>query len=266
MKLVIVKSLFCPDKDYLNKNFDSLIKLDAYFKILNNPTIEIDLYLIGWSYLYSKEIETFLKLIKLCFRNVIKIFWPVNYGKYKIFNSIQDHLKSKTYDYLFYLDHDIFLEFKNFDTFVSLPTLFDQIIENNKIGLVVYNQSEDCRHQKDIFENKLNCNNIDICWSNSKGSIACGSFLVKTSVFLELEPFNLDSVYGFDDMILIQKLADKNYASIVLEKIYVVHPYFKNQLYDKWKYDTIVCLINGKKFDYYAMIEESMNMWKNQQN
>lgn len=263
MKLLLVKSLFCPNAIYLQQNFNALTKLDCFFKLLNSNSIKIDLYLIGWANIYAQEIDIYLKLIKFNFNRIIKQYLPINFGKYYFFNIVKESEHICDYEYIMYMDHDIYLEFNNFDTFQEIFALFDHKINNKYIGLIVFNQKEDCRHQKDIYENKTNVNNINICWPNIHGSIACGCFISKTNIFSCLDSFELLSVYGFDDMYLTKQFEKKNYITVVLEQIYVIHPLYVNKIYDKWKSDVIINLINGKKYDYYRMIEESMNMWQN---
>lgn len=263
MKILIVKSLFCPNKQYLQKNFDSLIKLDAYLKLINTNNTIIDLYLIGWANQFEKEITIFLKLIKFKFINICTDFWKINYGKYYLFEKLRTNTCIGNYDYLLYMDHDIYFSFDNVISFPLIFSLLTEKIENDDIGVIVPNQLEDCRHQGNIYENNHILNNMDVCYSNTPGSIAMGCFIIKSDLFLSLDEFKLISVYGLDDIYILDKIKEKNCIAVITSNFYVVHPYSNNDIYNQWKYNNIIKMINGEEINYHRMIEESIELWNN---
>lgn len=260
MKILVIKTLFCPNKTYLQQNFDSLIKIDTYIKLYNKD-IDFDLLWIGWSNIYDNEIDIFLQLLQLKFRHITVNKWKINYGKYYLYENIRIRSFDTEYDYMLFLDHDIYFDFNNCIPFEHIYKLFDNDIENKKIGLISLNQKEDCRHQADIYENTAIISDIHICWSNCIGSIATGCFIIPFKLFQDLEQFDLVTVYGFDDIYIMNKLLDKKYMSVVLKNIYAVHPFCKNHIYDNWKYNCIVKMINNDITDYHTSLEESINLW-----
>ncbi len=245
MKYLIVKSIFCPNQDFYDICIDSIVKLDFY---IND---EIDLLLIGYIGNFKTNFETFLKIFPTKL-NIITDFFVLNYGKYYIFNKLFEYIKD--YDYFIYMDHDIIFD--------NNKNIIDSIINVNqeKIGLIAFNHKEDIRHQTDIYSNILEINNIKVCYPNLISSIACGCFAIECNKYLKMSKFELLSIYGLDDYYLLKKLQDLGYNSIVFHDIYIIHPKTNNIKYNKWKYDTIVNMINKDTLKYERQLEENINI------
>lgn len=263
MKLLIIKSLFCPNNNHLDLLLDSIFKINKYFELADH-TYEIDLLLIGWINKYSNEIDLYLSLLKIHFLNIHKIYWKINYGKYKMFNEMQIFLNNHQYDYMMYFDHDIHLDFNHMDTFQeTFFKIFEEKIKDELIGILYLNQTPDCRHQNSIYENSLTILSNVICWSCDLSSYASGAFVVPTKIFNAIVPFDLISVYGLDDYYLSSKIKSLGYHCAVLKNIHAIHPFNACKKYSNWKYSIVKKLIENKKINYDLSIQESINFWNN---
>lgn len=243
MKILIVKSVFCPNKNYFNITCNSLHKVNNYIKQFD---IKFDLLLIGWnSFNFDYD--------NLSFDSIFTEFWPINYGKAKIFNSCIDFVKNSKYKNLIYLDHDIY-----FDEYFDLKKISEI---TPKYGLVAFNHRMDCRHRPTIYINSSNFDELRIVWPNDDLGIASGAFIIDADKFRNLEYFELDSVYGLDDYHLCQQLTKQNYRNVVIANCYIIHPFDNNKEYGEWKKDNVKRMINND-LHYYRNIEESMNFFK----
>lgn len=260
MNILIIKSIFCPNEIFLQKMFDSIIKIDTYTNLFDKNN-KYNLLLVGWCNQQENSIDLFIELLnpKL---NISKIYWPINYGKYKLFNDLKVYADQNIHQCIIYLDHDIYFDF-NFNTMMDINEISKLFLEDEiiKIGLIAFNQKIDVRHQSDIYDNQLKINNINICWPNTFGSIACGAFMINPVIINKLSDIALVSVYGLDDVALVTELNNNCYKSIVLENYYVVHPFTDNYIYNKWKYDMVMKLISGTNINYYQTIEDANNLW-----
>lgn len=257
-KLLIVKSLFCPNETYLKKNFDTFEKINDFFR---ESEIEIDVMLIGWMPMYRKEIGDFLKN-KSNFKEIFINAWQYNLGKYQLFNSVKQFLSNdKKYDYLIYMDHDVYFPETKSPDFHEIFNLIGLEINCKKIGLILFNQLEDCRHQNDAYQNKFTINDINICLPDTLASVACGCFVTSQNIFVGLDDFDLVSIYGLDDLALTEKICQKDMVTILLPDIYVVHPFFKNDRYDAWKLSTVSEMIENKKINYFDILQTSKSLW-----
>lgn len=263
MRLLIIKSLFCPNNTHLDLLLDSIFKLNKYFE-LSDHNYEIDLLLIGWSNKYADKINLYLSLLKIHFLNIYKIYWKINYGKYKIFNEIQVFLKNHNHDYMMYFDHDIHLEFNHMKIFdEAFFKIFEEKINEELIGILYLNQTPDCRHQNSIYENSSSVLSNVICWSYDLSSYASGAFVMPTKIFIKIDSFDLISVYGLDDYHLSLKIKSLKYHCGVLKNIYAIHPFNTCKKYSNWKYSLVKKLIENKMISYDLTVQESINFWNN---
>lgn len=264
MRFLILKTAFCPDLTYLNTTLKSLIKTNIFIEMISkkNSEIKFDLLIIGWVKTFQKHIDLTLSLIQLNFENIYKEYWYLNYGKYKIYNFLIDFIKqyaSNDYNGIFILDHDIYFDFNSFDTFFELFTLQKLLIEGKQLGVIAFNQKLDVRHQREIYNNCLKYHHLNIVWPNNIGSIATGGIFLYPETILNLNYFDLFTVYGLDDYYLCKQLIDKGFLNVVLENIYIIHPKDMNIKYTQWKIENIKKLIDHRNADYFRNIEESMN-------
>ena len=251
MKILIIKSVFCPNKKYLDISINSLLKINTF------PTV--DLLLIGWTntHTYTQEIINIIP--SLTFQIVHTEFWPINYGKCKIFNYVIDFIKQNdTYTHIIFMDHDIW-----FDNITStiLESIINVTSSTQSLGLIAFNQKGDNRHRPTIYQNIETNNNIKIIWPNDDWSIASGAFIISTQTFKNINYFDLKSVYGLDDHYLCKQLTDKGYTNVVLANYYVMHPLDNNKEYKSWKNNNITKMLNKEDINYYMNIEESMNLF-----
>lgn len=258
MKILFVKSIFCPSNEYFISTISSIIKISLFIKLLKIDNIKFDLYLIGWGYKFINNMEAFIKILNHNFENIYKEYWTINYGKYKVLNTLIDF--NVDFDYLIYFDHDIFFDFKSLFKFSNFLQFGLPIFENKNIGLIAFNQKQDCRHQISSYENCEYINGFTYIWSNDVGSIATGAIIMKAKVLKSLSKFELLSVYGLDDYHLCNKLLYQGHVNMIITNIYVYHPFDNNLNYSIWKKNNIIKLINGKEVNYFQNIEESMNI------
>jgi len=253
-KFLIVRSIFAPDKTYLETTMKS-IKETLNFVMNTNYN---KIIFIGYSkFEIHDEIKQLCELHKLI--NYQIITWKVNFGKYRIINKI---FNEKNYNVILYFDHDIKINFDN-SIYQILAKLYNSYIEQKKIGYVALNQSIDIRHQIDIYENNLSIDNINICYPNQHnfGSISNGCFAIFDYCFKEISLKEI-SVYGFDDYYLNKEIVEKNYMCVVLKDFYVIHEFEKNMEYNNWKNKIRKYLIDNK-VSYYQSMEDGINFWNN---
>lgn len=288
MKILFVKSIFCPSNDFYVTTITSLLKSNIFInKFLKDNSHIFDLRLIGWAGIYEQKIINLLDNFfphNSNYKNISHELWSINYGKYKILNSIIEYLQNKNYDILLYMDHDIYFDMTTmqyFDNIIELAndafmssypdSVIDSMVPDSNVisdsinynfGLIAFNQKKDCRHQNDIYENIKIVNNLEVVWPthNTSGSIASGAFIVSAKKIEKIPNFNLIAVYGLDDYYLSKQFECMGYLNIVTKNFYVVHPFNNCTKYDYWKQQNVLKLINGTSIDYYQNIEESMSI------
>lgn len=269
MRILIVKSIFAPNQKFYKDTIDSIIKLDTnltialkkYYNLIStdsnlNSDITIELLFIGWINRFSEELDAFIKVYPFSFNVNVKEYY-LNYGKYYMFNDLRKHITNE--DILIYMDHDIIFPVIDLRTMISAKNIFHHT--DNEIGLISFNQKEDCRHQNDIYSNQIVLDSINLCYANSVGSIACGCFCADAQIFKVLTDFPLLSIYGFDDIVLIQKFTEQKKKSMVFRDIYAIHPFNDVKLYNEWKKEIILDIIKDRLPDYYKQIESSVNFF-----
>lgn len=263
LHILIVRSIFCPNEEYLKICATNLINLFIMLSYQKSNTYIFTLYLCGWvKKQFIIEIEKTCNIYKDLFFEILTDFWSLNYGKYKILNNILK--KCSLYDNLFYSDHDIIFEYSTDLLFLHLDNIINyKVTPEYKVGIVMLNQKEDVRHQYDIYENEITLNNINYIYPYFKNftSIASGCFYSNCKIFYLIKEFIVENVYGLDDYYIIERLYKENYIAVVLKDYYVTHPYSHNRKYNDWKKDNIINIINNNNSDYYEQIEYSMNMW-----
>lgn len=282
MRILIVKSVFCPNDLYYELSVITILKISLFIKLLiaKNSDLTFDVLFIGWINEYSIRFDEFLRLYQIEFGRVHKELWGLNYGKYKVYNYMIDFVNSSaSYDCLIYLDHDIHFDFSSVDTFPLIQYLKDHKINEHKVGLVAFNQLGDVRHQKDIYEtiHKLTCKRSDIdsvlniLVPSRTGSIASGCFLIFTDVVANMKHFDMLSIYGLDDYYIDTQLIESGYINVVIDNVYCIHPFDTNIDYVAWKKNHMLNLITGlntrdpskHKTTYYQEVQNSINFWSN---
>jgi hypothetical protein len=264
--MLICKTIFCPSEVKLIKFLKSLTHLHIYLELIDqNPTI----LLIGWPGPHQKKIDIHLSLSPIGKRNIKTIYWPINYGKYHLWNemikgTIQDLTMTSDDELIWYLDHDIIPDIQSTSIWQKIDSFFQA-----PNGIVHFNQLEDCRHQNTIYQNREG----EIVWTDLPDACASGSFLTKMNIIRDLEPLPKIAVYGLDDYYLALALKNKGYRQVVMEKVFVIHPFNDNEEYQKWKYQTTIntiekirCGIESEISEqyYHESIEDSINFWSRQ--
>lgn len=271
MKILIIKSLFCPTAEYYRINVNSLMCVNNCI----NSAMSADLYLIGWVYLYKNDLDSFILRNKMNFTKINKDTWPINFGKYKLYNRMIDIAKSYlSYDIIIYMDHDVYFDKKNHDELTELLCTINTLryinIKSRHLGMIAFNQTDDVRHRPDIYENSIDYNGIKLVYPNCVGSIAGGAFLIFPETLSGMNYFDEITIYGLDDYYFDQQLIQKGYINVVLRDIYIIHPFDANNNYKTWKHDHLLKLIQkmkicdaekGNKSDYYREIQDSINFW-----
>lgn len=260
MKILFIKSIFCPNKSFLNICIKSITNMNLFSSLIDVDVC--DLLIIGWIGNFENKFNLFTKFYPFKFSNISYRLWHINYGKYKMLNDMLDFCQNKIYDYIIYSDHDIEFGFSKLNIIKkSLNSINSQTVNNKKIGLIAFNQSEDIRHQRDIYENRVIVDYIEYIYPNKIQSIACGAFYINFNIFLELDHFEIHGVYGLDDFHLMKKLEDNGCTNLVIKDYFIIHPFNILDDYDKWKIKSICSIINNEKYNYYKMIEENHNLW-----
>ena len=156
MKILLIKSVFCPNNDFLEVTIKSLIKTNIYFETLKQNYIQFDLLFIGWVSHYSNQLKKVLKFIGGAYNKIFDIMWTVNYGKYKIINESIKFVNNNSYDFVLYMDHDIYFDCNTSENFGKIFDIAKLEINGKKLGLIAFNQKGDIRHQPTIYENNFN--------------------------------------------------------------------------------------------------------------
>jgi hypothetical protein len=272
LKILIVRSIFCPDLKHLRICASNLVNLftKLRFQKPDNHKYAYTLYLCGWAkkqYINDLKQAVDLSREDNIFKDIIFDLWALNYGKYKILNAVID--KCESYDKFFYSDHDIIFKHRTSTLFTILDNVLNYEVKNYKVGIVMLNQLEDVRHQCDIYENVISCDGVSYIFPNfgNLTSIASGCFYADCKVFKSLSTFSVDTVYGLDDYHIIKKLYDKLLIAVVVKDYFVVHPFDDDEKYSEWKIDNVKKAINKlygsdkNGNNYYLEIEKSMNLW-----
>lgn len=273
MKILFVKSMFCPNEIYCEVTIKSLIKINMFIGLIkhknqqNDKNLIIDIYCIGWTHKFGEKMKHFIDTHLDKFNTIEMNFWDLNYGKYCIFNQLIEYVKSKSqniYDLVIYMDHDVYFDMTCahfFDVFYILQEKHTMCGKN--LGLMAFNQKKDNRHKKDIYENSEKYLNYQIVYPSCIGSIASGGFMIFPNVLIQISPFSLSSIYGLDDYYLSQQLDSMNYLNIVIENVYIIHPFDSNDKYTAWKKNKILKMIKNIDDPYYQQIQDSINFWSN---
>jgi hypothetical protein len=273
MKFLLVKSLFCPNQQYYETTVKSIVGINIFIKLLkSNLSVSIDVLYIGWINSHSDAFDKYLQLcepeMKLLYSNIYKELWKINYGKYKIYNNMIDFVKlmkqtDNDYDFIIYLDHDIYLDFDQIDLFQSVSLLENYRIDSCRLGICALNHLEDIRHQTDIYTNQYTACDFQLLRPSRVGSIASGAFIIFPDILIELNGFDILTIYGLDDYQLDQKLITLGCINVVIGNMFAVHPFDDNIQYSAWKKNHLLRLINGEsqKNNYYLEIQESINFW-----
>lgn len=272
LKVLIARSIFCPNYDYLQTCCSNLVNLFLKMKFqkqdINDERL-LTLYLCGWiKKEFIVEIKNTVDMIlnDNIFVNIIYDLWSLNYGKYKILNNIIQICHD--YDKVFYSDHDIIFKLHINNLFTLLENILDYRVGSYTVGIVMLNQLEDVRHQCDIYENEIDEKGIKYIYPTIGNftSIASGCFYIDSKNFIELGNFDLKAVYGLDDYYIVKKLYDKLIIAVVTKDIYVRHPFNNCKKFSKWKEISTKTMMRyiiegGVNDNYYSDIEQSMNIW-----
>ena len=187
MKLLIIKTLYIPNKYYVKPNLKSIQSLDRLDKT--------DIYISGYVKV-QVNIKTKHNIIHLS-----KL--DTNYGKAFILNQSSIFIKNLQYDYILYLDHDIIL----------VNNLLKRICLPDRFGLIAPNHLSDNRHR--LYSKVLNMLHIT-------DKIASGCFIIRFKLF----NFNLpEKVYYDDDSLIMKYINANNYLTGILLNVYVIHPF-----------------------------------------
>ncbi len=276
MKILLVKSVFCPNDIYYETTIKTLIKLNMFIGLIKHKKnkkqideiLTVDVYCIGWIHTFNNKMESFFETNLNEFDSVDTNFFYHNYGKYHIFNQLIEYVKNHhcTYDLIIYTDHDIYFDMactQDISLFMNLQFLKNHIIKDKHLGLIAFNQKKDNRHKKDIYENNSVFLNYHIIYPSCIGSIASGGFMIFPEVLIQIKCFELLSVYGLDDYYLVEKLTSMNYLNVVIENLHVIHPYDNNDEYMMWKKNKIIKMIIKNDENYHQQVQESINFWSN---
>lgn len=274
MKILIIKSLFCPTKQFLDVTIKSIVKTNIFFNLLNKKNSDhrtcSDILFIGWINKFESDFLSFINNYHLIFQNIYQDFWYLNYGKYELINRAIDYSKQYSdYDFILYMDHDVYLDFNSVNLFINIQNLQKFTIGGKTLGMIAFNQVQDTRHQNDIFENKIICDELELVYPSKNGAIASGSFIMHPNCFVSMSHFDKLSIYGLDDYYLTEKLLELNYINVVISNINIVHPFDSNHKYTAWKKNHLLKLINRVNNDhkdnhsYGIDLQESINFWNN---
>lgn len=262
-KILVLKTLFCPNQEYFDINFNTIMSLSEFFsenKI--NAKYNIHLLIIGWCKL-TEQRKLIDKLVSKysVYQNIDCLYFNINYGKYFYLKIIDKYYDE--HDFVMCVDHDIFFDDASMKLFDNISKVFSTVSD---IGIVALNHQEDNRHQLSMLQKYTEIDDQTYLYSDIKGSIAFGCFFIKDVCVDILKEIPLRSVYGFDEVIIQKKFLTKGYVTVLADAMYVIHPFDKNLSYKLWKIQIVKKIIdchNSNVFDYNTSLESSINFWNN---
>lgn len=283
MKILVVKTVFCPRDDYFETSFNNIINL---FDVLDKNAVEYDadIYILGWCKRekYRKNLE---KLMETNWNKIYHDLFPHNYGKLFAFNKIKELLKQHPeYEYVFYSDHDIVFENKISEyvspllKFIDSDVSFDQKNAGGapnvlELGVIFLNQKGDVRHKASVYANMVVYDGHTLAFADDMdtGAYASGCMFVSSRCLLSFGVFQCTSVYGLDEYFLLKHVTSGGrFACCLAHDLYVTHPYDNhknNKTYVEWKHNSVkrtMDKIKNKSMsdnNYLAEVLKSNNLW-----
>jgi len=248
--------------------------------------VQYSVHYVGWIGSHAKQFDQWVGVNVSAVKptHVYQTLWPINYGKYKIFNHMIDTIRSDPlYDLVIYMDHDIHFDFNTIDMFEHLIAIPEEIPDGSpdrvsvsvpvsvsvsvpvsvsvsvsvgvpdatqsrpliRLGMIGLNQSGDNRHSPDIMAHTSAYGQLQLCWPSHIGAIASGGFMMFPSVLGAMRHFDLVDVYGLDDYWFDKQLAESNHRNLVVGNVYVVHDHDTNTRYGAWKKNKVLRLIGS---------------------
>lgn len=212
MCIGIIYIVFIPDKIELERSRKALCSISNYSNIICCGFVKDE--------------------FKSLFKNILNSFFPdyklflseKNIGKSSIINNNIKHFEK--FKYVLIMDHDIILTQS-----INLKHLI-QLIKN--FNILVFNQLEDNRHSRTIYENSILSNQYTLLYPTNMYGIAGGSFFCETNL-LQKHKWPSVGKYGPDDTFFFRSLSEKNYKIVVIKEMNVIHPFSNNLEYSKWK-------------------------------
>jgi hypothetical protein len=276
---LFVRSVYSPDYENFKITFKNIIntfqliisQMSSISSSISSSKSHHNIQLLLIGYIPKKKWQ--LLLIQLINNYIDKInihieFFSINKGKYVMFNYIGELLTNHqnisfaSYDGILYCDHDIIFDKMYEELFTKLHTLSKEKINDKPIGLIALNQMSDIRHQVNIYDNKIVLNGAKLVYPDilTNGAIALGCFYCDANIFSMILPLEIISVYGLDDLIIINKIVANNYNPVVCLDYTVDHPMSINKKYIEWKYNMVLNIIK-KKISYNESMQQSINFW-----
>lgn len=237
MKVLLLKSLFIPNKSFIDVNIDSINSYIEHFKIIKKHGDMIHIVLVGWINLPQQYIKKIKHHIREMSNDIILVnIWDNNHGKTHLLKSLSRLCPSYgEYDYIMYADHDIS---PLYDNLLSVCGVLGKVINNKKIMMVSYDQHPDNRHGTVVYIKQLTFDNNTFYYGRDNISIASGCFMTLPCTFDMFSELRSQYNYGDED-ILIGKLLNKYNVYNVVSGLRVHHPYCADDNYTKWKYNRI---------------------------
>lgn len=252
MKILIVKSIFVLNHDFIPKNHESIKSLVMclksimdVFPIIRKMNITIDIKLCGWinNDLHDAtmcEIRNIIDFFSKDNNNTVTYFFDIfdkNYGKIYTLKNIKKYINNTyQYDSILYSDHDIV--FTDSFTIYFYSLIFRNINPiDNKFKMISLNQSGDPRHNPIINNKSITINNIEYYYSHDNIHIASGCFITDTDTISMLSQDLPDTkyVYGNEDILIGELLNKYQYIHLVSSQYHVFHPSDTDIEYGNWK-------------------------------
>lgn len=251
-KILIIRTIFCPNSKYCDITIKNLVNLFESLKSVRG--YDMIVHICGWSNGFKARINSIIDVYSSLYKINVE-YWQVNYGKYKMLNEVV--LKnSEKYEYIFYSDHDIYFPNGVVELLTAAVNIFRRET-NYKIGLVAPNYLGDNRHQGTVLNSNELFGELKKQYDMTSFGLGCYIAIAK---YFGSEKLEYVSVYGLDDYYLSKRLFDNGYLCVVMENIYVEHPYDDNKEYDEWKVNIVNKLITKKNI-FGSSLEDSINFW-----
>lgn len=235
MKLLLLKTIFIPDENFIVTNINSIYSVINICNTLNKYmiTIRYEGYVIPSCYIIFIYLLNKIKYERHI--NIKYVFHNKNVGKKYI---LQNSSYETNYDKYLYIDHDIIfiLNIQYFLTYCL--NMIDCILNDKIIKLLSFNHLIDIRH------NFINCkmhviNNVNVMYSDDNVNITSACFITDKLTWSLFSNINVDIIYGDEDIVIGNILNINNYANVIICDYYVIHPYEKNKIYTNWKWNQI---------------------------
>lgn len=266
MRLLIIKSIFVPNAEYIAPNIETIRSFSDYILTMNHRYVVI-LKLVGYlnpNIEHSKRNE-FVQYVLDLERRLNSVredddednnedkrsptilieheFWGNNRGKINLLNSMRNiYPMYRLCNFIWYADHDV----TPIDNVIQAKDVIGSKLYGREVGVVSLNQEPDNRHNPRVYQNRQTMFELEFYVPENNKDVASGSFITAPKYLAALAELKSRNVYGDED-ILIPKKLDRYGLMNIVSDLRVHHPYETNEEYAEWKRAKILDIVTDEE-------------------